>query len=261
MLRRLDRILRVFGALAIALLIGCGGDITSGVGENGLLRYSIYSAYEIDEGNIKDARIITGHPQVIDVSMTTLGRAQIGNPSFISHQFDPAEGVSVFENSTYYENSEYVQSARFTVNTAGTYTLESLDGTEVVDHIDLDFEAPGGFEMSMKVRDQWGDDFVIRTGNPVPVDEGDQVIILSIPVDSSNGRLAGTMTPDITVDPHWAVTPGHNVWSNTEDVTWEYDGAPDYYFIEPGIVTFTVSDPVSGASTDQSFSVLAVDQT
>jgi hypothetical protein len=242
-----------------SLAIGCGGDVTSGVGENGLLRYSLYTTYDVPQDDLSEARIITGHQQRISVSMTAEGLEDVKQPNDITHRFKPADGTSWAEQTVPTDvEGDYIIPAVFTVSTAGEYTLESVADGKVIDYISLQFETPAGFEMSIKVRDQWGSSFEAETGDPVTVDEGSQVILLAIPVDAEDERLAGVMTPTITVDPTWAVTPGYNVYSNTEDVTWRSEGPPDYYFIEPVLVTFTITDPVSEASTTQQFDVQPV---
>lgn len=242
--------------VATAMLVGaCGGDLTFSHGELGRLSYSLYTTYEVPQDDLTEARIITGHEQWIDVSLTSKGRAEIENPGSISHRFDPSDGVTVVPPSF---DSGYVPSVCFTVTKPGEYTLESVADGEVVDKIELHFETPSSFELSMKVRDPWGNDFNVVTGDPVSVDEGSQIVLLPIPVDADGGRLAGVMSTEVAIDPEWAVTPGCNVLSNTEDVLWGGGGPDNYYFIEPVLVTFTISDPVTGAIESQSFDVQPV---
>lgn len=252
------------GLFLTLILVGCGGDVTQGTGELGRLRYSLYTSYDVPEGKLTDARIVTGHPQRLHVSLTAQGRREVDAPSRITHRFEPSTGVTVYSDpqgdaGDNPGGSGAVPPARFLVTEPGQYTLESVVDDEVVDKIQLQLEEPAGFEVSMKVREPWGEEFAVAVGDPLQVEEGSQVLILAIPVDAKDKRLAGVMTPEITVDPKWAVTPGYNVYRNTEDITWSAGGATDYYFIEPATVTFTITDPVSGANSAQVFDVTPVD--
>lgn len=244
-------------ALGVCSLAACGGDLTSQTGKNNLLVYSLYTIYEVPEHGLSDARILTGHQQLISVSMTAEGRRNIVHPGAITHRLEPSAGVTMDNGDHVSENT--VRDARFTVTEPGDYTLVSSDGDEIVDEIDLHFETPAGFEVVMKIRDPWGASFSVETGDPLEVEQGSQLVILPVPVDEDARRLAGSMQPGIDIDPRWAVTPGQNVYSNTEDVTWSGQDPYNYYFIEPVTVTFTISDDVTGANSTQTFHVVPVD--
>ena len=79
-----------------------------------------------------------------------------------------------------------------------------------------------------------------------------------IPVDAAGDRLAGDLTTTIAVDPEWAVVPGQGVVETYENGVWTVGGEINFYFIEPTLVTFSVIDPVSGATGEQLFDVTPV---
>lgn len=237
-----------------AVLAGCG-DSTSSVGDNGLLRYTLTTTYEVPQGELRDARIVAGHKQEILVSLTNDGRDDVDDPESLVHALVPSDGTTI---ETLEGSESDPPDMRLKVSTSGQYTIESRDGDEVIDKITLNFEEPASFEVLVDVRGPWEESFERVDSNPTAVEEGSQIVLQPVPLNGSGDRLAGQMTPNVTVDPHWAVTPGVDVVGAYEDGIWTGEGEINFYMIEPATVSFTISDAVSGASSVQVFDVEAV---
>lgn len=250
-------------ALAAALLCaaaGCG-DWTSATGNEGRLRYTLYTEYEVPEASLTDARIVTGHRQWIDVSLTSKGVDEIDDPRNVVHSADPPEGVEI--GTEYLDDRivdvEQVPDFHVLVTSPGQIRIESHDGSTRVDWIELEFAEPAGFDLVAQVRAPWEDSWTTASGSTVTVEEGSQVTFQAAPTDASGRRLAGDMTTELSVDPEWAVVPGVGVVETWEDGIWTVSGEVSFYFIDPGTVTFTVTDPVSGATGDQVFEVQPIE--
>jgi hypothetical protein len=230
-------------------------DITSSTGQEGRLLYSLSTDYDVPQGELTDARIVTRHEQYITVQLTALGRQELESPHLIQHRVVPAEGVTI-TGGTAYEGAP--PDFRIEVSEPGVYTVESTEAGELVDRIALTFAALGGFELATMVRAPWGESFDRATGDPIVVQEGSQVTFQPIPVDEAGQRLAGDLSTTIAVEPEWAVVPGQGVISAWEGGVWSVKGEINFYFIEPTLVTFIVTDPVSGATGEQVFDVTPV---
>jgi hypothetical protein len=231
------------------------GDWTSSMGEEGRLYYTLYTEYETPQAELRDAKIVTGHLQRIDVSLTAKGYRDIDSPGSIAHSARPDQGVSITGEGG---SESSPPDIRILVDDPGRYTIESRADGEVVDWIELQFEMPETFQLISLVRPPWGEDFLTMTGDPIQVEEGSQVAFQPVPEDGQGQRLAGDMTTELGVEPDWAVVPGMSVGNVYEDGYWSIAGEANFYFIDPGIVTFTVTDPVSGATGEQTFEVTPV---
>ncbi len=239
--------------------VGCG-DWTSATGNEGRLRYTLYTRYEVPEADLTAARIVTGHRQWIDVSLTAKGRDEIERPSQVVHSAVPSDGVLIGSEriGDASDDIEAVPDFHVLVASPGEYRIESHEGGDRVDWIELRFEEPAGFDLVAQVRAPWEDSWTTASSSTVTVEEGSQVTFQAAPTDDAGRRLAGDMTTELAVDPEWAVVPGVGVVEAWEDGIWTVSGEVNFYFIDPGTVTFTVTDPVSGASGDQVFEVQPV---
>jgi hypothetical protein len=250
--------MRYLVCLCIAgLVAGLGGcqDLTSSTGAKGRLIYSLFTEYDVPERELTEARLVTGHEQRLLVSLTPRGRQEVEMPGQIQHTVLPAQGVFLTNEGG---GEDTPPGMRILVSTPGIYTIQSRIGSELVDRIDLTFEEPAGFELLTHVRAPWEQDFQRASGDPIAVEEGAQVTFQAVPLDGAGQRLAGDMTTDMAVDPIWTVVPGQGVIEAYENGVWTVGGAVNFYFIEPGLVTFTVIDPVSGATGEQVFDVAPV---
>ena len=242
--------------LCAGLLTGCV-DATSSTGEEGSLVYSLYTEYDIPEVELTDARIVTGHEQRLSVRLTPGGRQRVSSMASIRHTVRPALGVTMTEEGG--ADGE-PPDLRILVSEAGVYTVESSADGEVLDRIELTFAEPAGVELLAHVRPPWGESFEAASGDPIALEEGSQVTFQAAPLDAGGQRLAGDLTTSVAVDPSWAVVPGQGVVETYEDGVWTVGGEVSFYFIDPTQVTFTLTDPVSGASGAQRFDVAPIAQ-
>jgi hypothetical protein len=247
--------MRTLVCFAIVVMSAGCVDVTSSTGDKGRLIYSLSTDYDVPQRELIDARIVTRHEQRISVGLTALGRQELENPHLIQHRVVPAEGVTIISGGSY---DGVPPDFRILVAEPGAYTVESTEADELVDRITLTFAELGGFQLATMVRAPWGDGFDRASGDPIVVQEGSQVTFQPIPVDAAGQRLAGELSTTITVDPEWAVVPGQGVIASWEGGVWSVKGEINFYFIEPTLVTFSVTDPVSGATGDQVFDVTPV---
>jgi hypothetical protein len=241
-------------AATLALTVSCG-DVTGSTGEFGRIEYSLFTHYELDT-SLVETKILTGHPQIIDVKLTAKGEAEATNAEQITHSVSPAAGVSLtLEDSPHQAPDLYI-----TVSDPGTYLVESILNGAVFDRIDLQFESPTEYELITWLRERNDDEFEGVTDVVTAVTVGDQAAFLPVPYDADGTRLAGEMELDMSASPEWAVTQGFNVFGIYEQ---RVSGGPapiSVYFIEPGAVDIAWADSAHGISVSHSFEVEAINQ-
>jgi hypothetical protein len=189
------------------------------------------------------------------VDLTQDGAASIDDPGALTYSIDAAGTVKEFE-----WGDDEPPDALITITEPGPVRLEALDETGAfVDGLDLEFDESTALELDVRVRAPWEDELVPQDEGEVSnVTEGSQATFLPIPLDASGERLAGDLEATAAVDPEWAVVPGASVGGVYENGYWTLKGEIEFYFIEPGDVTVTVTDAVSGADGTHDFSVEAV---
>lgn len=241
--------------LSLPLLAGCG-DLTSAESDQGLLRFTLVTDYEVPEGDLRDATIVAGHWQRFDVDLTQKGAAEIDDPSALTYEAAPNATVELSDSG----DEDDPPDMRILVDGAAPVRIDALiDGAEI-DGIDFDFDEAASLELSVRVRTPWEGDFdAVPTGETTTVTEGSQATFLPIPLDAAGDRLAGDIETEVTADPQWAVVPGVNVNGVWEDGYWTSSGEIDFYFIDPADVTITVTDTVSGGQGEHRFTVEPVD--
>jgi hypothetical protein len=232
------------------LSAGCG-DFASTTGDNGLLNFTLIVDYELDESDLRNVVIVTGHEQRIDVDLTHEGAKQIEDPDSLTYTIGNG---SVSEQ---FGSDSDPPDALITVDDPGAFRLDAIDDQgEMVDGVELDFDATDTIELSVRVREPWDSDFNEQpTGQPSTVVEGSHATFLPIPLSASGDRLAGDIEAQATVDPEWAAVPGASIGGVYEDGYWTINGEIDFYFIEPGDVTVTITDTVSEGSGEHVFTV------
>ena len=239
------------------LAVGCGGDVTRSVGELGRLEYSLFTDYEVPQGELTSARIVAGHTQTINVELTEEGRAETDRGGRITHRVTPSEGTDVDDRGGSTENPP---SLEIRVTESGEYTIESMLDEELFDRITLHFELPAGFDMLLHTREPYSQDFdpVFDTSQAITVVEGTHVTIDTAPLDAEGQRLAGVVETEVIIDPQWMAVPGVGVRESYENGVWYSTGQANIYFIEPGQASVHVFDPVSGASGSATFNVTPI---
>ncbi len=241
---------------AVLLLAGCG-DTTRAVGQQGRVEYTLVTDYDVPEGDLRDARLVAGHEQTLELDLTERGRADIGSPARLQHRLTPALHAQVATRP----GANGDASVALTVGDPGVYTLQSLLGGEVMDAVDLRFERPAGFEVLVRVRAPWGERFrEVASGGTIAVEQGSQITLLPVPVDGDRRRLAGRLRTRLDITPDWAVTPGVGVLEVDEWGVWAVNPEMDFYLIEPGPLSFTFEDTVHAVATTQAFDVTPVER-
>lgn len=241
-----------FGAMSS---MACG-DLTGATGAKGRVNYSLYTHYEVDQWDLREVSLVTGHPQLIQTNLTEKGTDQLsGSASDIVHQVEPAEGVEVSNQ----DSDDDIADVTVTVSDPGDYTLSSeLDGY-VFDYLDLSFDSPDELELITWVRNPDDDEFDAAEGDSIDIEEGGQVTVLPIPL-ADGERLAGDISVEITVFPETSAVRGENIYGVYEQGVTSSDTPVSLYFVEPGTVTITVSDGPNGVEAVQVFEVEAVEQ-
>lgn len=248
--RGIRRLLPLAMLLVSALVIGCG-DVTSATGDQGKLRFSLGTDFEVPESNLRDATIVARHTQRINVDFTGRGRKQIEDPLAIRYEISSGTATPVGGS----ESSP--PSLNVNVVDSGEVRLRALVDGEEIDGITLQFEQPDSLELSVRVREPWGDDLdTVATGVPTTVQEGSQITFVPIPLGVDGSRLAGEISTESSVDDRSAVVPGQSLIGVYEDGVWRVNGNIEFYLIDPTDgVTFTVTDTVTGAIGQHTFIV------
>lgn len=233
------------------LSVACG-DVTTANGEFGRIHYSLYTDYFSEQSDLTEAGIVTGHQQRIYTSLTQKGWDDTKEPEGLTHSVQPTNGVALYE----IEGTGGLKDILVTVDAAGTYTFETYDAEELFERIELDFDEPESFELITWVREPYGDDFdkVDSGGGTVPVVNGTQASFLPVPLDGAGGRLLGDLHANLTADPEDAIVPDYSV-KPYESSVWAIPEPLNIYFVLPGDVGVTLTDPVSGAASTMNFTV------
>jgi hypothetical protein len=189
----------------------------------------------------------------VAVGLTNKGADDIAQPEDLIYRFEPSRGVMLeLEDSVSGEAPDFT----VLVRDAGTYRLRAIYKGEEVDSFDLRFDTPASLSLVVKVREPFASALeAIDDAGPTAVTEGAQATFLPIPLDDRGKRLVGSLQTRTTADPEELVVPGQSVLSNYENGVWTVRGPFEVYFIDPGVVTVTVTDPVSGAEGQHSFRV------
>jgi hypothetical protein len=227
--------------LVIPLVAGCFGDVTRSSGELGRLTYALSTDYQTEQDELTDAVLLTGHEHRIFVDLTDQGRKDAGDDAAaIVHRADGAE--------IWTEADADGPDLDILVQDPGVVTVVSeLDG-RTFDRIDLAFGDPTGLELSTWIRPPWVEDWEDVSGpGALTVEEGTQIGFVAIPV-ADGVRLAGDFEPRADADPPELAVPDAQVFVVQEGGVTETTGDVVFYAIEPGTVTFTLSDPVHGVS-------------
>ncbi|MEM9490628.1 MAG: hypothetical protein AAGC55_15890, partial [Myxococcota bacterium] len=199
--------------------------------------YTLFTDYGVPESQLTDARIVTGHQQRLEVSLTAQGRLDVLQPDRVRHDVVPPNPDILISQDSSTELS--VPDVLITVSEPGTYVLESTEDGELVDRIELTFERPGSFQLITQLRDPWTENFIEAEGEIITVEEGAQITFQAIPLDPGGQRLAGDMQTTISLDPMYMAVPGQGVIDTFEGGVWSVQGDVNFYFIEPGSATFT----------------------
>jgi hypothetical protein len=243
-------------APAVALLFGTGcGDLIGAIGDEGKLEFYLVTDYELEETDLRDAVIVAGHEQRIDISLTSKGNEEIEDARDLEYRMVPSAGWSI-EPLTGEATENDPPDMHIVVSEPGVYEFQAMHGDEVFDSLELEFEDSNALELSVRVRSPWGENFdTVPTGQTSVVEEGSQATFLAIPLGATGNRLAGDLEVEARADPIELVVPGESIGGVYEDGYWLIKGAIDFYFINPGEVTISLEDTVSGAIGSHDFTI------
>ena len=240
-------------AISCLSLLACG-DSTSAEGDQGLLGFTLVTDYDV-QSDLRQATIVAGHRQELDVELTHEGSRRISDPTALVYAATPTAELEALPIGN------DVPDLGLRVDAPGRYRIDALVDGVAVDGIDLEFDSTASIELVVRVRVPWEEDFTEVPADEVTrVIEGTQAAFLPIPLDAAGERLAGVVETEGAVDPRWSVVPGASLGGLYEDGYWTVSGEIDFYFIEPADTTITITDPVSGGSGQHQFVVEPVDQ-
>ena len=250
---------RVMALLFVAGVAASGcGDVVGSTGELGNLYYALFIDYDAEYEGLDENRLITGYDHQINVYLTAAGKDEVDRPSEIAHDVDADIPVGLAQIN-YGPNT--VPSVVLDVAVPGPVTLESHFDGRLLDKLELHFDTPDAIDLVTYVRPPFDDDFDATYNDLISVEEGAQLMFVPIPITSTGIRLVGDISTLVDVDPEWAAVPGMNVNGVYEDGYWGLGGADSWYIIEPGTVSFTFIEVVSGASGTATFLVEPVAHT
>lgn len=242
-------------ALAITcslLTIACG-DTTSGVGELGRIDYKISTSYIVDEGDLRDVEIVTGHTQLFSTDLTEDGEDDANSPGKLKHRVRPSDGTEISQVGG---GDGEPPSFEITVDKAGSYTLETMEGDDVFDYIELAFDKPTKLSLVTWTRGPDEDDWSKQSGSgTVKAEPGTQATFLPIPLSESGDRLVGDIKTELSATPESAVVEGKNVVLVYEQRVVSNRSPLTIYFLESADVTIEIADLVNETSGSRDFKV------
>lgn len=242
-------------AVVTTMCVACG-DTTSATGELGRLSYSLNTDYELGQQRLTDVRIVTEHPQILQVELTHNGARQVTSPERISHRSKSSDvEVETLDSGS----ADRSPSLKITAHRAGIALIESRYDGKLLDRIRLNFAKPVSFELLLQVRAPYTDEFVPQNEtHTLSCEEGSQITVDAVPLDSVGLRLAGVMKTEAIISPPWMAVPGVGVLESYENGSWKLTGQANFYFIEPGVATLTVTDEITDTSSSREVSVSPV---
>jgi hypothetical protein len=168
------------------LLVACG-DLTSSESDEGLLRFTLVTDFEVPESDLRDATIVAGHWQRFDIDLTQKGAQEIQDPAALLYETSPSVAVELLE-----DGDDDPPDLRVRVDEPGQVRFDAVADGTAIDGIDFQFDEAASLELSVRVRAPWDEDFdTVATGETTTVVEGSQATFLPIPLDAGGQRLAG----------------------------------------------------------------------
>ena len=240
----------LFIAMVGVLAIGCG-DLTTAVGDEGRLEFALTTAYEVG-GDLDEVKLVAGHPQTISVDLTPRGKGDIDEPEEITYRLEPRGGVTLTPEAAV---SNRPRGFSVLVREPGAYKLRAVYKGKEIDSLDFSFDSPVSIDLLVRVREPRSTSLRQVQGATTTLSEGAQATFVPVPLDRNGDRLAGELQTDASADPEELVVPGQSVVQAYEDGVWKVRGPIELYFIDPGEVTVTILDRVSGAQGMHTFIV------
>lgn len=241
--------------LPLLLLAACLGDVTASNGELGRLRYALHTDYEGNQEELTELPLITGYAHRISVSLTSKGEKEAGDQAgLVSHTARGVEGIEITNDESDKDSQDAPDFAVLSP-VPGEVMVDSLLDGDTFDRIALQFESPTRLDVLGWSRSPWEEDWTSFENEALTVQEGSQISFLGVPM-YKDIRLGGDFTPTITVDPPELAVPDTSVLAVQEGGMTTTGEPVTFYAIEPGTVTFTLSDPVNGVEATQIVEIL-----
>lgn len=252
-----------FPLLLALSTIGCGVDSATANGELGRMTFTLVSDYYVDETNLSESSIVTGHEQFFGVELTEAGKTDAdAKADEIEYVVTPDDGVSISQSGpdndagSDDQDSDIANNFDIAVRDPGDYQLEARIDGETFDRIQLTFARPNELELALFLRAPGREEFVdTANGSALPVEAGTQLAWLPIPLGADGERLLGDIEADMTAEPANMVVEAVNVEHVNEDEVQTFFGAPSLYFINVGEVAITIGDTENAAVGVANFTV------
>ncbi len=262
--------MRLFPLLSLFTL-ACGIDTATANGELGRMTFTLVSDYYLDEHDITESSIVTGHEQSFIVELTGMGEGDAGNEADeIEYVVTPDDGVTLSQQGPDEDSgdddrdSDVATNFEITVDEPGDYVLEARLAGETFDRIQLGFDVPDQLEIAAYLRAPWEEDFERMTdpaeAESVLVEAGTQLAWLPIPLGVDGSRLLGNLSVDMSADSENMVVPSANVDHVNEDEVQTFFAAASLFFVNVGDVTVTLTDTQNAAAGSIPFQVEALSE-
>lgn len=250
----MNTVSRIFRGLAVASLIaaiaslGCG-DFVVNQGNLGKLVYALHTDYLVVEGDLEDVSLITDVEHRLNI--TPAKDADVTNPAGISHIMAPSDGVTITTEPA----GDSVGDAVFTVGIPGQYTLQSWQGTELIDYIVLNFVEAQAIEVITYVREPDAEQFVRRDTDPVQAEVFSQATFIGKPVDAEGNDLVGDIGLEFAVVPADAAVEVYNLDAIYENGVWGSSTPINILFVATGDVSVVLTEKLTGLQKTISFTI------
>lgn len=242
--------LAALALVCTAATTGCG-DLTGSEGDLGKVRYELFTSYLSEDADLSTAVLVTGHEQTLHTELTASGAEEVDDPEAVTHRLTDSSGASLINRDDPLDPADIL----ITGTQTGEVTIESLNGSALLDTITLSFGTPDELEMVTWVKPAEEDEFRDEgNGDNLSVGEGDQITFLPIP-KSAGKRLLGDIEFSITTDPPGAAVEVENIVGVYEQRVVSATKPVSLVFIEPGSVTVTIADTAGQVTVTRSFEV------
>lgn len=236
--------------IAATALAGCG-DVVANQGNLGNLVYALFTTYNVEETELTKVSLITGVQHRIVV--TEAPDANIRSGSQIVHRLAPDAGTTITTEPV--GSDDGIGDAILRVDVPNEYTLQSWNGTELIDYIALKFVDAEKLDVQTYLRTPADVEFNRAAGEIIPVPVWTQATFIAAPVDSEGNRLVGDIGLEITVDPADAMIQVYNLQATYENEIWESDTPLNMLFVQTGTIEVTLTEPLTGLFSTIQFNV------
>jgi len=237
--------LKIVALLSVLLFLSCGPEVTGASGENGKIRYSIYTDYELNS-NLTRIPLATNISHEINVRNIADDNM---NYEKIYHEIEPANGKIIWDDMSCYDEDNGYCAGDFKVKVyqPGVYKLKTMYKGEVYDFIELKFKDIGNMDIIKKVREPYSENFENVYEENITVVEGSQIAFIAVPEDADGNRLIGDLECDYEVDDKSMAVPGQDVDEVYEEGNGIFSskGDANFYMIEEGTVRFIITEKES----------------